>query len=77
MTKYLADAIKARQLDYLAGEAQSKKEAAAQQKFEVEKNLHPAIGALVTAKGVKYYARIDGKHTEGTVEELTALLNGK
>jgi hypothetical protein len=45
-------------------------------KFEVAKNLHPAIGALMTAKGVKYYAYINGVYTEGTIDQLTGKLRG-
>ena len=37
--------------------------------------IHPAIGTLQTAKGIKHYAYIKGKYTEGTVTQLTALIS--
>ena len=60
---------------HIAEMRQINKENAQRAKFQVAKNLHPAIGALMTAKGVKYYAYIDGIYTEGTVDQLTAKLN--
>ena len=44
-------------------------------KFTPQKNLHPSIGALVNQNGIRYYAYINGKYTEGTPENLTSLLN--
>jgi hypothetical protein len=69
--KTLADVVKAK---HRAEARLINKENAQKAKFEVAKNLHPAIGALMTAKGVKYYAYVAGIYTEGTVEQLTAKL---
>jgi len=44
-------------------------------KFTPQENLHTAIGALVNENGIRYYAYINGKYTEGTPEALTSLLN--
>ena len=66
--KYLSDVIKAK---HIAEAKAINKENAKRAKFQVAKNLHPAIGALMSAKGVRYYAYIDGIYTEGTVEQLT------
>jgi len=44
-------------------------------KFTPQNNLHPAIGALVNKNGIRYYAYINGKYTEGTPEALTSFLN--
>ena len=68
----LSQVIKAK---HIAEMRQINKENAQRAKFQVAKNLHPAIGALMTAKGVKYYAYINGIYTEGTVDQLTAKLN--
>ena len=70
--KYLSDVIKAK---HKAEAKLINKENAQRAKFQVAKNLHPAIGALMTVKGVKYYAYIDGIYTEGTVDQLTSKLN--
>jgi len=69
--KYLSDVVKAK---HIAEMRQINKENAQRAKFQVAKNLHPAIGALMSAKGVRYYAYIDGIYTEGTVEQLTQKL---
>ena len=59
---------------HIAEMRQINKENAQKAKFQVAKNLHPAIGALMTSKGVKYYAYLNGIYTEGTVDQLTAKL---
>ena len=69
--KTLAEIVKAK---HIAEMRQINKKNAQLAKFQVAKNLHPAIGALMTAKGVKYYAYVAGIYTEGTVEQLTAKL---
>lgn len=69
--KYLSDVIKAK---HKAEVKLINKENAQRAKFQVAKNLHPAIGALMSAKGVRYYAYIDGIYTEGTVDQLTQKL---
>ena len=69
---YLSDVLNARATQRLAEQARWAKQDAKAAKFEVAQNLHHAIGALMTAKGVKYYAYIRGQYTEGTVEQLTS-----
>jgi hypothetical protein len=36
--------------------------------------MHPAIGVLISAKGVTYYAFVNGVYREGTPEHLTSLI---
>ena len=67
----LSEVVKAK---HIAEMRQINKENAQKEKFQVAKNLHPAIGALMTAKGVKYYAYLNGIYTEGTVDQLTSKL---
>jgi len=67
----LSDVIKARQSKQISDE---KREAAARAKFTPQENLHSAIGVMMTAKGVKYYAYVDGAYREGSPEHLTNLL---
>jgi hypothetical protein len=71
---YLSDVLAAKNLRAAAEEARWAKQDAKQAKFRVQANLHPAIGALMTAKGVKYYAYINGEYTVGSSEALTAAL---
>jgi hypothetical protein len=40
----------------------------------VPANLHPAIGVLQNARGVKFYAFVNGFYTVGSVDALTAKL---
>ena len=57
--------------------ARRAKTAQREAKFFVPTNLHPAIGVLVKATGVTFYAYLHGSSqpiTKGTVEELTAKL---
>ena len=68
---YLSDVLNARATQRLAEQVRWAKQDA---KFQVAENLHPAIGVLMTSKGVKYYAYIVGQYTEGTVEQLTSAL---
>lgn len=44
-------------------------------RFAIPADLHPAIGVLTRGSGVAFYAFVDGVYAEGTVAELTALLN--
>jgi len=71
---YLSDVLAAKNLRAAAEEARWAKQDAKQAKFRVQANLHPAIGALMTAKGVKYYAYINGEYTVGSSEALIAAL---
>ena len=43
-------------------------------KFTPRTDLHPAVGVLINAKGVRYYAFVGGVYREGTPEYLAALL---
>jgi len=70
----LSDVIKARQSKQISDEKRWAKADAARAKFTPQENLHPAIGVMVTAKGVKYYAYIGGVYREGSPEHLTNLL---
>lgn len=71
---YLSDVLSARNARAASEEARWAKQNAKQAKFRVQADLHPAIGALMSAKGVKYYAYVNGVYTEGSVEALTAAL---
>jgi hypothetical protein len=72
----LTDLIKARNAAADREAVRRAREDAKAAKFTVARNLHPAIGALMTAKGVRYYAHIGEArvYREGSVEHLTALL---
>jgi hypothetical protein len=69
--QYLSDVIAERRNQADAEAVRWAKQDAKAAKFVWADNLHPAIGVLMTAKGVKYYAYIRGQYTEGTVEQLT------
>lgn len=43
-------------------------------KFTPRTDLHPAVGVLISAKGVRYYAFVGGVYREGTPEHLASLL---
>ena len=43
-------------------------------KFTPRTDLHPAVGVLINAKGVRYYAFVGGVYREGTPEHLASLL---
>lgn len=59
---------------YALDAARAAKQAERESKYTVQANLHPAIGALMSASGVRYYAFINGVYREGSVAHLTALL---
>ena len=66
--------LRAREAGYTA------RNAAAAAKFFIPSDLHPAIGVLTHAKGVTFYAYLQGyaePHTIGTVEALTAALHAR
>ena len=54
--------------------AEARRAAAHAARFVVPADLHPAIGVLTTARGVRFYAYIGQVETFGTVESLTAAL---
>jgi hypothetical protein len=70
----LSDTIKQRQMHQISNEKRWAKMDAARAKFTVQDNLHPAIGSLMTAKGVKYYAYVAGVYVEGSPDHLSSLL---
>jgi len=41
-------------------------------KFIPRTDLHPAVGVLVNAKGVRYYAYVGGVYREGSPEHLAS-----
>ena len=43
-------------------------------KFTPRTDLHPAVGVLINAKGVRYYAFVGGVYCEGSPEHLASLL---
>jgi len=43
-------------------------------KFTPRTDLHPAVGVLMSAKGVRYYAFVAGVYREGSPEHLASLL---
>jgi hypothetical protein len=43
-------------------------------KFTPRTDLHPAVGVLMSAKGVRYYAFVGNVYREGTPEHLASLL---
>jgi hypothetical protein len=80
MTKlqYLSDVIAQKQNERAANEIRYAKSDAKQKaliaKFTPRTDLHPAIGVLTNAKGVRYYAFVNGVYREGTPEHLESLL---
>jgi len=72
---YLSDVLAAKSKAAAAEAIKQAKQDAKQALFKVAADLNPAIGALMTAKGVKYYAYVNGQYTEGSVDALTAALN--
>lgn len=44
-------------------------------KFTPRTDLHPAVGVLINAKGVTYYAFVNGVYREGSPEHLQSLLS--
>ena len=72
---YLSDVLAAKSKAAAAEAIKQAKQDAKQALFKVAADLNPAIGALMTAKGVKYYAYVNGQYTEGSVDALTAALS--
>lgn len=70
----LSDVIKQRQARQVSDEKRWAALDAERAKFTVQDNLHPSIGSLMTATGVKYYAYVDGEYREGSPEHLSALI---
>jgi hypothetical protein len=72
---YLSDVLAAKNKVAEAEAIKYAKQDAKQAKYKVAADLHPAIGVLMTAKGVKYYAFVNGQYREGSVDALTSALN--
>ena len=73
--KTLSDAMAQKRNENDAFEARfAKANAAKVAKFTPRTDLHPAVGVLINAKGVRYYAFVGGVYREGTPEHLAALL---
>jgi hypothetical protein len=72
--KYLSDAMAQKRNENDAFEARHAKENARLAKFTPRTDLHPAVGVLMSAKGVTYYAFVGGVYREGSPEHLASLL---
>lgn len=72
--QYLADVIAERRNQADAEAVRWAKEDARRAKFTPRTDLHPAVGVLMGAKGVRYYAFVGGVYREGTPEHLASLL---
>jgi hypothetical protein len=76
--QYLSDALAQKRNENDAFEARFAKENAARAKrvakFTPRTDLHPAVGVLISAKGVTYYAFVGGVYREGSPEHLASLL---
>jgi hypothetical protein len=75
---YLSDVLAAKRKQSDAEAARWAKEDAARAKriakFTPRTDLHPAVGVLISAKGVTYYAFVAGVYREGSPEHLASLL---
>lgn len=74
---YLSDVLRERQIQNHAQAIRWKREDTKLSAYSVRQDLDPRVGALMTAKGVKYYTHVgkDRIYTEGTPEQLTQLLD--
>lgn len=76
--KYLSDVLEAKRNERDAEAARWAKEDIARAKriakFTPHTDLHPAIGVLMSAKGVTYYAFVKGVYREGNPDHLASLL---
>jgi hypothetical protein len=75
--QYLSDVLKAKRNERDAEAVRwAKKDAARAEriaKFAPRTDLHPAVGALISAKGVIYYAFVNGVYREGNPDHLASL----
>ena len=76
--KYLSDVMAQKRNENDAFEARHAKANSARAKriakFTPRTDLHPAVGVLMSAKGVTYYAFVGGVYREGSPEHLVSLL---
>lgn len=72
--QYLSDVLKAKRNERDAEAVRwAKKDAARAEriaKFAPRTDLHPAVGALISSKGVIYYAFVNGVYREGNPDHL-------
>jgi len=77
--QYLSDAVAQKRNENDAFEARFAKQNAARAKrvakFTPRTDLHPAVGVLISAKGVTDYAFVGGVYREGSPEHLASLLS--
>lgn len=79
LSDVLADRQRIRDDEVVRWAEQDAQKAATEAKFRIPEILHPGIGVLTSADGVRFYAHLglDRVYTEGTVEELTAALQAE
>jgi hypothetical protein len=74
--RFLSDAMAQKRNENDAFEARFAKQNAARAKrvakFTPRTDLHPAVGVLISAKGVTYYAFVGGVYREGSPEHLAS-----
>lgn len=77
LSDVLADRQRIRDDEVVRWAEQDAQKAALEAKFRIPDNLHPGIGVITSANGVRFYAHLghDRVYTEGTVDELTKTLN--
>ena len=74
MTTYQT-ALAERRAKYAREAARGAKQTAKDAKFIPRTDLHPSVGVLINAKGVRYYAYIGGVYREDSPEHLARLLS--
>jgi hypothetical protein len=72
--KTYKQALAQRHAKYAHDAIRAAKQAEHDAKFAVRTDLHPAVGALINASGVRYYAFVNGVYREGSPEHLASLL---
>ena len=72
--QYLSDVMAQKRNERDAEAVRWAKEDARRAKFTPRTDLHPAVGVLISAKGVRYYAYVGGVYREGSPEHLASLL---
>ena len=72
--KTYKQALAQRHAKYEHDAIRAAKQAEQESKFVIRTDLHPAVGALINASGVRYYAYVNGVYREGTPEHLASLL---
>lgn len=75
--KSFSDVIAQKRIERSAEAVRWAKEDAHRAKFIPRTDLHPAVGVLMGANGVRYYAFVGGIYREGSPEHLASLLTSK